>query len=54
MILIYMMVLCTQVNKMYVIATLSVYPHRFDFDQSRARILNSERRTYINSIYTSL
>ena len=23
-----MMVLCTQVNKMYVIATLSVYPHR--------------------------
>ena len=28
MILIYMMVLCTQVNKMYVIATLSVYPHR--------------------------
>ena len=27
-ILIYMMVLCTQVNKMYVIATLSVYPHR--------------------------
>ena len=26
MILIYMMVLCTQVNKMYVIATLSVYP----------------------------
>ena len=22
------MVLCTQVNKMYVIATLSVYPHR--------------------------
>ena len=24
----YMMVLCTQVNKMYVIATLSVYPHR--------------------------
>ena len=28
MILISMMVLCTQVNKMYVIATLSVYPHR--------------------------
>ena len=28
LILIYMMVLCTQVNKMYVIATLSVYPHR--------------------------
>ena len=28
MILIYVMVLCTQVNKMYVIATLSVYPHR--------------------------
>ena len=28
MILIYMMVLCTQVKKMYVIATLSVYPHR--------------------------
>ena len=28
MLLIYMMVLCTQVNKMYVIATLSVYPHR--------------------------
>ena len=28
MILIYMMVLCTQVNKMYVIATLSVYPHQ--------------------------
>ena len=27
-VLIYMMVLCTQVNKMYVIATLSVYPHR--------------------------
>ena len=27
-ILIYMMVLCTQVNKVYVIATLSVYPHR--------------------------
>ena len=27
MILIYKMVLCTQVNKMYVIATLSVYPH---------------------------
>ena len=27
-ILIFMMVLCTQVNKMYVIATLSVYPHR--------------------------
>ena len=27
-ILIYMMVLCTQVNMMYVIATLSVYPHR--------------------------
>ena len=27
MILISMMVLCTQVNKMYVIATLSVYPH---------------------------
>ena len=26
MILIYMMMLCTQVNKMYVIATLSVYP----------------------------
>ena len=25
---IYMMVLCTQVNEMYVIATLSVYPHR--------------------------
>ena len=24
----YMMVLCIQVNKMYVIATLSVYPHR--------------------------
>ena len=23
-----MMVLCTQVNKMYVIATLSLYPHR--------------------------
>ena len=23
-----MMVLCTQANKMYVIATLSVYPHR--------------------------
>ena len=23
-----MMVLCTQVDKMYVIATLSVYPHR--------------------------
>ena len=28
MILISMMVLCTQVNKMYVIATLSVYPHQ--------------------------
>ena len=28
MILISMMVLCTQVNKMYVIATLSLYPHR--------------------------
>ena len=28
MILIYMMVLCTQVNKMYVIATLSVYALR--------------------------
>ena len=28
MILISMMVLCTQVNKMYVIATLSVHPHR--------------------------
>ena len=28
MILISMMVLCTQVNKMYVIATLSVYPQR--------------------------
>ena len=28
MILIFMMVLCTQVNKMYVIATLSVYPYR--------------------------
>ena len=28
MILIHMMVLCTQVNKMYVTATLSVYPHR--------------------------
>ena len=26
--LISMMVLCTQVNKMYVIATLNVYPHR--------------------------
>ena len=23
-----MMVLCTQVNKMYVIATMSIYPHR--------------------------
>ena len=28
MILISMMVLCTQVNQVYVIATLSVYPHR--------------------------
>ena len=28
MILISIIVLCTQVNKMYVIATLSVYPHR--------------------------
>ena len=28
MILISMMVLCTKVNKMYVIATLSVYQHR--------------------------
>ena len=30
MILIYMIVLCTQVNKMYVIATLSVYPHQIN------------------------
>ena len=28
MILISMMVLCTQVNEMYVIATVSVHPHR--------------------------
>ena len=67
MILISMMVLCTQVNKMYVIATLSAYPHRaslknmpghggirtYDLRNAIAvRIANQARRTIATAKFT--
>ena len=58
-----MMVLCTQVNKMYVIATLSVYPHRASlkdmpghggirtYDLSKGRRFESHRgQAYLSSL----
>ena len=54
-----MMVLCTQVNKMYVIATLSVYPHRTSLKNMPGHggirtydlwIIMSPKRTYDLSI----
>ena len=53
-----MMVLCTQVNKMYVIATLSVYPHRakymWYFETESSSFDINEILNVINNFYCVL